>query len=245
MNKTITQIYKKFMDEYGPQGWWPVYSLRNAKERDDRGYFIKNVSKETDNNLLLDKSSRFEITIGAILTQNTAWTNVEKALANLIEIDLVDPNKIIEINQGDLAEYIRSSGYYNQKAKKIKILTHFLQEGDYFTDGNIPKRNDLLALWGIGEETADSILLYAYNFPVFVIDAYTKRIFTRLGLLGGNEKYSEIAAVFTDSLKKDAEVFQEYHALIVRHAKEHCRKKPDCDGCGLNTICLQFSISQR
>jgi len=237
MNKIITQIYKKLLEEYGPQGWWPVYSLRNTPGWDSRGYFITNILKGIDNHLLLDKLSRFEVAVGAILTQNTSWINVEKALANLIEKDLVDPDKIIGINQDDLAELIRSSGYYNQKAKKIKILTHFLLQGDYFMDGNIPRRNDLLDLWGIGEETADSILLYAYNFPVFIVDAYSKRIFSRLGLLDGNEKYGEIAAVFTDSLKKKSIVYQEYHALIVRHAKEHCRKKANCDGCVLNIIC--------
>lgn len=210
MNKTIIQIYKKLMEYYGLQGWWPVYCLRNPK---------------------------IEIAIGAVLTQNTAWTNVEKALVNLIEKNLLDPFRIIDINQVDLAKLIRPSGYYNQKAKKLKILSNFLLEGDFFADGNIPERNELLALWGIGEETADSILLYAYNFPVFVVDAYTRRIFIRLGILSGNEKYGEIADIFTDNLKKDPGVYQEYHALIVRHAKDHCRKKPDCDGCALNSIC--------
>jgi len=251
MNKIILQIYKTLLEEYGPQGWWPVYSLRNTECRDARGYFIEDLPIGTSSDLLGQRregsllptilpprgTSKFEIAIGAILTQNTAWTNVEKALANLIKQNILDPNKIMDIDQKELAELIRSSGYYNQKAKKLKKFTHYLQEGNFFRDGNIPARENLLELWGIGKETADSILLYAYKVPVFVVDTYTIRIFKRLGLLEGKEKYDEITKLFTENLKTDYLVFQEYHALIVYHAKEHCRKKPICEACVLNKIC--------
>ena len=110
-------------------------------------------------------------------------------------------------------------------------------DGRFLEDGNSPRRSDLLGLWGIGEETADSILLYAYGVPVFVIDTYTRRIFERVGILKGSESYKDIAGVFTDSLEVDFIVYQEYHALIVKHAKEHCGTKPICDGCVLEKKC--------
>ncbi len=245
MNQKFRLIYKILLEEYGPQGWWPVYSLRNTESRDDRGYYLGYVPVETHGRASLRGSAVYEIAIGAVLTQNTAWTNVEKALTNLIKKNMIDPGIISNIDQEELAELIRPSGYYNQKAKKLKILTHFLQEGDFFKDGYIPERDDLLKLWGIGEETTDSILLYAYNFPVFVVDAYTKRIFMRLGILDGIKKYDEIARLFTNNLERKYTIYQEYHALIVRHAKEHCKKTPNCIGCVLNNICLKYKFSQR
>ncbi len=215
MNCNILLIYKTLLDEYGPQGWWPV--RRDAKS--------------------CVSAIRFEIAVGATLTQNTAWTNVEKAVDNLIILGLMDPKIIMDIDQDDLAKAIRSSGYYNQKAKKLKILTRFLMEGNFFQSGNIPARDDLLKLWGIGEETVDSILLYAYGVPVFVIDAYTRRIFERLGILNGGEQYKVIAGVITDSMEEDPDVYKEYHALVVRHGKEHCRKEPVCNSCVLKKYC--------
>jgi endonuclease-3 related protein len=154
----------------------------------------------------------------------------------------MDPKIILDIDQDKLANAIRPSGYYNQKAKRIKILTQFLLDGRYLKDGYIPDRDGLLGLWGIGEETADSILLYAFKVPVFVIDAYTRRIFKRLGVLAGGEKYKIIASIFTDCLEEDFVLYQEYHALIVRHVKAHCQKKPLCDGCVLNEICRETDL---
>ncbi len=217
MNKiNIKEIYNILLDKYGPQGWWPV--RRDAK--------------------FCVSTNRYEIVVGAILTQNTAWTNVEKAVDNLIILGLMDPKVIMDIDQDDLANAIRSSGYYNQKAKKLKILTRYLMEGNFLQSENIPERDDLLKLWGIGEETVDSILLYAYGVPVFVIDAYTRRIFERLGILSGGEQYEVIAGVIADSIEEDPEVYKEFHALIVRHGKEHCRKTPDCITCILKDFCL-------
>ena len=204
---------------------------------DNRGYYISKAGVQTHGRASLSPASKFEIAIGAILTQNTAWTNVEKAIDNLVKLNLMDPNIILDIAQGELAEAIRPSGYYNQKAKKIKILTRFLLDGGFFEDDNIPDRADLLGLWGIGDETADSILLYAFKVPVFVIDAYTKRIFERIGILNDSESYKKFTRVFTNSLEEDSVTYQEYHALIVKHAKEHCRKKPLCDGCVLRRLC--------
>ena len=149
----------------------------------------------------------------------------------------MDPKIILNIDQDELADAIRPSGYYNQKAKKIKILTGYLLEGGFLEEGNTPDRDNLLGLWGIGEETADSILLYGYNVPLFVVDAYTKRLFGRIGILISSENYKKTAGVFTSRLEEDSLVYQEYHALIVRHGKEHCRKKPVCEGCVLQKLC--------
>ncbi len=233
----IKELYDILFKKYGPQGWWPVYSLRNTEGRDKRGYYIGNV--ETPYRASLH--SIFEIALGAVLTQNTAWTNVEKAIDNLINLSLMSPEKIVEIDRDELADIIRPSGYYNQKAKKLKILSRFLLDGGFLEDGNIPDRDDLLGLWGIGEETADSILLYAYGVPVFVIDAYTRRIFDRLGIPDGRRGTAR-STLTADSLEEDSGIYQEYHALIVRHAKEHCRKKPICGDCVLNEICRETNL---
>ncbi len=236
----IAEIYEILLDAYGTQGWWPLYALRGTEGRDDRGYSKKPV-KSTKFSLSekLSPLSRFEIAAGAVLTQNTAWTNVEKSLDRLVWSGLLDPEKIRDSSPEMLAETIRSSGYYNQKVRKLKILASFLMDGDYLKGEQSPRRDDLLGLWGIGKETADSILLYAFDVPLFVVDAYTKRIFKRLGLLTGTEDYDEIALLFTDSLNRNAKVYQEYHALIVKHAKEHCRKQALCKGCVLRKYCLE------
>ena len=155
--KTIFSTYNKLYSLYGPQGWWPI-----------EGKYHKN-------NFLYPKNEnqKFEICIGAILTQNTSWKNVEKALQKMHENNLIDAKKISRINDNKLARVIISSGYHNQKAKKLKMFAKF-----YLSLKNkTPLRSELLEIWGIGPETADSILLYAYNYPTFVIDAYTKRIF--------------------------------------------------------------------
>ena len=230
----IFKVYRVLLDAYGPQGWWPIYSLRQTEGRDERGYSEKPPGK-------LSPLSRFEIAAGAVLTQNTSWFNVEKTIDRLYRSGLLDPVKIRDVPQIELAASIRQSGYYNQKARKLKILAAFLLEGGYLQDrkkdGKIPGRDELLELWGIGKETADSILLYAYGVPFFVVDTYTKRIFNRLGVLTGDEDYDETAVKFSDCMESDAAVYQEYHALIVRHAKNKCRKKPECSGCVLLNYC--------
>lgn len=236
----LYSIFNCLLDYYGPQGWWPVYSLRLSGGRDKRGY-LPNPSDYSRRNIIAGLSSRdvFEIAVGAVLTQNTSWKNVEKALENLESAGLLDCRAVMDASATALADAVRPSGYYNQKAKKLKVLARFFSERGNPDNGNPPSREDLLELWGVGKETADSILLYAYGLPFFVVDAYTKRMFKRLGILTGDEEYDEIAAAFTSALGEDPGLFNEYHALIVRHGREHCRKKPLCKGCVLrmNNLC--------
>ena len=184
--------------------------------------------------------SALECILGAILTQNTSWKNVVKALDNLKRENLISVEDLNLIRTEELAELIRPSGYYNQKAVKIKNFISFLV-GEFagsldrmFALGTDVLREKLLSLKGIGPETADSILLYAGAMPVFVVDAYTWRVLTRHGLMSEQTSYGEIQELFTDSLQEDAGVFNEYHALLVRLGKERCRKRePLCAGCPL------------
>jgi endonuclease-3 related protein len=199
----MLEIYNKLLKEFGKQNWWP------SKTR-----------------------SKFEICIGAILTQNTNWRNVEKAINNLIENNMLSKEAIKKANVNKLSALIKSSGYYKQKAKKLKAFVNF--------NGTIT-REDILSIWGIGPETADSMLLYAYNKQYFVVDAYTKRIFTRLGVLDGKEDYEEVRDIFESKLPKDVELYKEFHALIVTLGKKFCKKKPECNECPLNDDC-KYSI---
>ncbi len=179
--------------------------------------------------------------VGAVLTQNTAWTNVEKAIARLKAAKVLSPEAIVSLEPAGLAELIRPSGYFNVKARRLQSLCHFLLESGGETElQRLPTdelRVLLLAVHGVGPETADDILLYAFNRPVFVVDAYTRRIATRVGLLQGNEDYETVRASFEQGLGADAQLFNELHALIVLHAKQHCRKAPECGGCPLGDGC--------
>ena len=177
-----------------------------------------------------------EIIIGAILTQNTSWTNVEKAIHNLKEKGLCALDKIAQADQDDLAELIKPSGYFNQKAKRLIYIANSLKPDD-IRNADLPAaRKILLGLTGIGPETADSILLYVYHKPIFVIDAYTKRLFTRLGVKLKDDKYGTFQEYFMKNLPEDTQLYNEYHALIVRHAKYFCKTKPDCERCCLSQI---------
>jgi endonuclease-3 related protein len=184
------------------------------------------------------------VIIGAILTQNTAWTNVEKAIANLKAAKVLAPAALCRLASTELEQLIRPAGFFRQKAARLRQVTTVLVErydGDVerFCGGPLDEaRNRLLALSGIGPETADSILLYAAHRPSFVIDAYTRRIFARLGLLDGNARYDAIRARFMDELPRDVALFNKYHALIVTLAKVHCRKRqPACPTCPLVADC--------
>jgi len=204
MKKKLLTLYSQLLKHFGPQKWWPTKT----------------------------KNRRFEIIIGAILTQNTAWRNVERAIDNLIAKNLLDPEKIAKTKKEILAKLIRSAGYYNQKAERLILAARF------FTKTNsLPTREQLLAIKGIGPETADSILLYAFNKPYFVIDAYTRRILSRFGLIKGNENYTELQNFFHKYLPLDQELFKEYHALLVELAKQFCRKKPRCASCPIRRLC--------
>ena len=205
-NKLI-RIYKKLYKYFGPQNWWPA-------------------------------ENSFEVIIGAILTQNTKWANVEKAIANLKKEKYLIPQKLYNIKKSTLARLIRPSGYYNIKAKRLKSFIDFLFEN---YSGDIKKmfkkpvgqlRQELLEIKGIGPETADSILLYAGDKPVFVVDAYTKRIFSRHGIIGEDSGYQKIQDLFMAGLPKDTKLFNEYHALIVKLGKDFCLKTaPRCSDC--------------
>lgn len=195
MNK-IAEKYEELLKLYGARGWWPLLDLSGRYHPGDYSY-PKN------------QKQVFEICVGAILTQNTAWKNVEKALLN--SRNYLDPKKILNLSQAKLAKLINSAGYFNQKAKKLRFFTEFFID----LDGKAPTREELLGIWGIGPETADSILLYAYKVPTFVVDAYTKRVFPEFKDLS----YDAIKACFEEYLVSDYTLYQEYHALIVEHAK--------------------------
>ncbi|MBI2672417.1 endonuclease [Candidatus Woesearchaeota archaeon] len=209
----ILEIYNILLKEFRHQGWWPI----NQK------YLPADYSKpETEEEIL-------EICLGTILTQNTSWKNVEKALVNLQKNNLFNLKNLQKIDVKKLAEIIKSSGYNNQKARKIKEFINFLESKKEIT------RENLLKIWGIGPETADSILLYVYKKPYFVIDAYTKRIFNRLGFK--EAKYEELQNLFIKNLEKNHRIYNEYHALLVKLGKDICKTKPLCDKCPLNKIC--------
>ncbi len=177
--------------------------------------------------------------MGAILTQNTAWANVEKAIENLKKAGLLDPLALYEAKQDQVAELIRPSGYYNQKAAKLKRFVAFFVE-EYGADLDRMKaepvgvlRTKLLQINGIGPETADSILLYALEKPVFVVDAYTRRIFSRHGWVEPTIGYEELRTFFESALPRDAKLFNEYHALLVYVGHHFCKRDPRCEGCPL------------
>jgi endonuclease-3 related protein len=229
--KILKKIYTILYSHYGPQGWWPLKSLAATDGFDKHGYHKNNFR------VPVTSRHRFEIVLGAVLTQNTNWVNAEKALNNLISENIITPQKITACSDNKLADIIKSSGYYQQKTKKIKNISRTFIDNGWLTDNKYPCRDDLLAIWGIGPETADSILLYAFKQPVFVIDAYTRRLFNRLGLIQANIKYEDLQQYFHSNLKQDVKLYNEYHALIVIHTKSHCRKKADCTNCPLIRMC--------
>ncbi len=218
-------IYNKLFARFGPQNWWPIkgeYKQRTLSEKD-----------------------KLEISIGAILTQNTNWKNVEKALENLHKNNLIDLKKLADINENKLAKLIKSSGYFRQKAKKLKIFAqHILKYnslGKFFAKDKL--REELLSLWGIGPETADSIILYAAEKPIFVIDTYTKRIMSRYGICKPDVDYHELQNHFHKKLPRDEKLFNEYHALLIELAKKHCTKKnPACSICPLSKSCQKKGL---
>ncbi len=205
----IRKVYKKIYAYFGKQYWWPA-------------------------------ESAFEVIIGAILTQNTSWSNVEKAISNLKAAKVLTPERLYRLRHKQLARALVPSGYYNLKAKRIKSFLEFFFKK---YQGNLKKmsrietmllRQELLRVKGIGPETADSILLYALAKPVFVVDAYTKRIFSRHQLFKEDISYAQAQSIFMRALKKDVKVYNEYHALLVRLAKEFCLKNnPRCKQCPL------------
>ncbi len=195
---------------YGPRYWWPA-------------------------------DSKFEIMVGAILTQNTTWKNVERALHNLKRAGALDPDSILAAHHKRLASWLRPSGYFNVKSKRLRSFCGWLVKnggvGELQRMQTPALRNALLSVYGVGRETADDILLYAFDRPVFVIDAYTRRIFSRLGLIQGNEDYDVIRHLFESKMGKRLSDYKEYHALIVVHGRTVCRPTPCCEECCIRKLC--------
>ncbi len=210
MRKTLPRIYAALFKHFGPQHWWPA-------------------------------DGPFEVMVGAILTQNTNWGNVEKAIVSLKSAGVLTPRKLDTLSHKERAQLIRSAGYFNVKARRLAAFTRYFMERYEGSASlmaqcdTVRLRKELLAVKGIGPETADSILLYACRKPVFVVDAYTKRIFSRHKLVAENASYDEVQEIFMDGLRRDQKLFNEYHALIVRTAKEFCVKQnPRCKECPLD-----------
>ena len=232
MNK-IKRIYDTLFTAFGSQGWWPIIN-------------DKTLLCEYHVNAPRNEQEALEIAFGAILAQNTQWSpNVVRALQQLKLGNLIDVKKIISINNKKLAEIIRSSGHHNQKAKKLKNFCEFLLKNhncnleNLFANSSEKLRNGLLSINGIGPETADSIMLYAAKKPIFVIDAYTRRIFNRIG---HKEKiYDELQKLFMDNLINNEKLFNEYHALLVKLGKEICQKNPLCEKCPINIYCDYYN----
>ena len=212
ISQELQDIYHRLMACYGSQHWWPA-------------------------------EGPFEMIVGAILTQSAAWVNVEQAIASLKAAEALSPQALRRLPLPEIAALIRPSGYYNAKALKLKSFAQWL--GEHYED-DLDKlwaeeidrlRRHLLSIHGVGEETADSIILYGAGKPVFVIDAYTRRIINRLGLTPESNGYAAYQALFMNHLSADSGLFQEYHALLVCLAKDVCRRRPLCRQCCLESIC--------
>ncbi len=212
VEQQLLVIYERLFACYGPQYWWPA-------------------------------EGPFEVIVGAILTQAAAWGNVEKAITNLKAAGALSPAAFRRLPLTELAVLIRPIGYFNAKALKLKAFAIWLGDncaddlGGLFAGATTHLREQLLGIHGIGQETADSIILYAAGKPSFVIDAYTRRIVSRIGLSAANNSYGGYQALFMEHLPVDAGLYNEYHALLVRLAKDVCRRHPSCERCCLNEIC--------
>lgn len=208
--KWADKVYQKLLQQHGQLHWWPA-------------------------------DSRFEVMVGAILTQNTAWSNVEKAIENLKFADMLSADAIVNVSNVHLAKLLKPSGYFNIKTRRLKnFCKWYLQNGGYSCLrywSTTKLRKELLGVNGVGHETADDILLYAFKRPVFVIDAYTRRIFSRLGCITGEELYDELRVEFESQLHKSNKLYGEYHALVVQHGKDVCKTKPKCNDCSLSSMC--------
>jgi endonuclease-3 related protein len=212
MTKPLSEVYERLYDAFGPQHWWPA-------------------------------DSPFEVMVGAVLVQNTSWRNVEKAIANLREADLLEPHALVDVLPDELEDLIRPAGYFRVKARRLHNLLEFFvdrYEGSIesmFAVDPSTLRQELLGVVGIGPETADSILLYAGDMPVFVVDAYTYRVLSRHGWIGFEADYTAIQDYFQASLPEDVSLYNEFHALLVHVGKHYCRKtKPRCEECPLREM---------
>ena len=212
LNNKLLELFHQLQAEHGNLRWWPA-------------------------------DTPFEVALGAILTQATAWRNVEKALDNLKAADAFTPEKIHSIPQDTLEELLRPSGYFRVKTKKVRaFVSHIVERPfDVMFQQNVSElRKELLSIYGVGPETADSIILYAAEKLSFVVDTYTYRLFSRLGWIEGNFHYERLRALFMDNLPHDVVLFNEYHALIVRHGARVCKKTPVCEACCLQSMCEYY-----
>jgi len=207
----LMELFELLLERYGALRWWPA-------------------------------DTPFEVCVGAILTQNTNWGNVEKAIVNLKREGLLSADALHDLDHERLAELIRPSGFFNVKSTRLKWFVSWMLERYGSLDAMFDLdwrllREELIGVKGIGPETCDSILLYAGGKPSFVVDAYTRRLFSRLGLVRETDDYHAVRALFMNLLPAEVPLFNEYHALIVEQCKRHCRKKPQCDGCPLYHLC--------
>lgn len=208
-SELLKECFEHLSERFGAMHWWPA-------------------------------ETPFEVMVGAILTQNTNWKNVEKAIVNLKNAGVMNPRGILALSELQLSELIKPAGFFRLKGTRLRnFVSYFLET----YDGNVERmaaismstlREELLSVKGVGQETADSILLYALNKPIFVVDAYTRRIFLRHEIISEEADYAEIQDVVMSNLPEDVSLFNEFHALIVETAKNHCKTKPDCTSCPLN-----------
>ena len=214
----LVRVYHDLFAHYGPRHWWPA-------------------------------DSPFEVMVGAVLTQNTAWTNVERALARVKGVVALEAAPMAALPVDVLADALRPAGYYNVKARRLQALCRWVVDqggmGALHGMETRPLRAGLLNVHGVGPETADDMVLYAFGRPVFVIDAYTRRLFARLGFVRNQESYEGLRARFERALPRDPVLYNEYHALIVEHAKTTCRTRPLCQECVLRPRCRAISHAGR
>jgi len=219
----MKQFFNKLEELYPWLGWWPITPKNEVTP-------IYSKSKK----ILLTNENKFEILVGAILTQNTSWNNVIKAIQNLKKLKILSPENFLNQKKNIVIQAIKSSGYFNQKYKKLFILCEFLEKNSF---ENLEKyktielREKFLGLWGIGKETADSMVLYAFNKKIFVVDTYTRRILSRNKLIEENLEYDEIRILIEKNIPNSLYKYKNYHAAIVEICKTNCKKKPLCDGC--------------
>ena len=212
LKSELLDLYDKLIEQHGSLKWWPA-------------------------------DTSFEVALGAILTQATAWRNVVKAIDNLKEADAFTPDDINKISQEELEQLLRPSGYFRMKAKKVRAFVEHITKRpmhEMFKQDVPELREELLSIYGVGPETADSIILYAAEKPSFVVDNYTYRLLSRLGWIDGNYHYERLRDLFMINLPADVELFNEFHALIVRHGSRVCQKTPECEKCSLQSKCQYF-----
>jgi len=219
IGRLLTQMYTVLRKEFGPQNWWPA-------------------------------QSPFEVVVGAVLTQNTNWSNVEKAIENLKRRGALDPAFLVGLEREELQSLIRPAGYYRQKAGRLRLLAEWIHQncgGDLAALGARSSerlKRELISLRGIGPETADSILLYALNKPVFVVDTYTKRIAARHELIGWDCSYYELQQLFEEHLPRELELYKDFHAQLVRLGKLFCRPRPRCESCPVRALLGQPALEE-